>query len=53
LETGDLGYKGSIRPGYEGKMTLKDVHDASVAYEGGDMDPFAKYGNGMKKASRY
>ncbi|KAL3804588.1 hypothetical protein ACHAWO_012263 [Cyclotella atomus] len=51
--TGDLGYKGSIRPGYEGKMTLKDVHDASVAYEGGDMDPFAKYGNGMKKASRY
>eukprot|EP00956_Cyclotella_meneghiniana_P001845 scaffold2028_cov74-Cyclotella_meneghiniana.AAC.5 len=47
--TGDLGYKGSMRSGYEQSMTLKDVHDAMVAYDGGDMDPFLKYGNGMTK----
>ena len=47
--TGDLGYKGSMRSGYEQSMTLKDVHDAMVAYDGGDMDPFLKYGTGMTK----
>jgi hypothetical protein len=49
VATGDLGYKGSMRPGYEGKMTLKDVHEVLVEYEGGDVDPFAKYGSGMRK----
>eukprot|EP00804_Cyclotella_cryptica_P000788 CCRYP_001049-RA/>CCRYP_001049-RA protein AED:0.05 eAED:0.05 QI:0/0/0.5/1/0/0/2/284/426 len=43
--TGDLGYKGSMRPGYEKAMTLKDVHEALNAYEGGDGEPFARYGN--------
>ena len=44
---GDLGYKGSIRPGYCGKMTLGDVGDALIAYGDGDDDPFAKYGDGL------
>lgn len=47
--TGDLGYKGSMRPGYEKAMTLKDVHEVLVAYENGDVEPFAKYGTGMRK----
>merc|ERR1711865_375268 len=44
---GSLGYKGSIRPAYEGAMTLKDVSDALVAYEMGDGNPFLKFGNGI------
>ncbi|KAL7486382.1 hypothetical protein ACHAW6_011974 [Cyclotella cf. meneghiniana] len=47
--TGDLGYKGSMRPGYERAMTLNDVIEALNAYEGGEREPFAKYGNGMRK----
>mmetsp|Transcript_20906 Transcript_20906/g.31854 ORF Transcript_20906/g.31854 Transcript_20906/m.31854 type:complete len:422 (+) Transcript_20906:162-1427(+) len=45
--TGDLGYEGSIRPGYCGAMTLRDVSDALVAYENGDKDPFEKYADGL------
>jgi ectoine hydroxylase-related dioxygenase (phytanoyl-CoA dioxygenase family) len=40
---GSLGYKGSIRPGYEGAMSLRGMADALVAYESGDENPFAKY----------
>lgn len=50
---GDLGYKGSIRPGYEGAMSLKDVSDAMAAYGSGDEDPFAKYGNGIKRRGSF
>lgn len=45
--SGSLGYDGSIRPGYCGAMRLRDVCDALLAYENGDKDPFAKYGNGL------
>jgi hypothetical protein len=40
---GNLGYKGSIRPGYEEAMTLNDLANALEAYKLGDYDPFAKY----------
>jgi len=43
----DLVYKGSMWLEYERVMTLKDVHEALDAYEGGDRVPFARYGNGM------
>lgn len=43
----NLGYEGSIRPGYSGAMTLGNVCDALVAYEDGDGDPFAKYADGL------
>lgn len=46
--TGDLGYAGSIRPGYCGKMTLQDVGNALLAYSNGDREPFAKYGDGLR-----
>ena len=47
--TGDLGYKGSIRPGYTRAMTLGDISDALIAYgNGSDKEPFAKYGNGLR-----
>lgn len=49
----DLGYKGSIRPGYEGAMSLKDVGDAMAAYGSGDEDPFATYGNGIKRRGSF
>lgn len=45
---GDLGYAGSIRPGYCGKMTLQDVGNALVAYSDEDREPFAKYGDGLR-----
>lgn len=45
----DLGYAGSIRPGYIGAMTLGDVSDALAAYSAGEEDPFAKYGDGLCK----
>ncbi|KAL3906464.1 MAG: hypothetical protein SGARI_003997, partial [Bacillariaceae sp.] len=44
---GDIGYKGSIMPGYAGAMTLGDVSDALDRYKGGELDPFAAYGNGL------
>ena len=40
---GSLGYKGSIRPGYEGAMSLRDISNALDAYLEGDENPFAKY----------
>ena len=39
----DLGYKGSIRPGYEGALSLLDVGNALKAYGQGDENPFAQY----------
>lgn len=45
--TGDLGYDGSMRPGYCQQMNLKDVADALLLYEKGDTDPFARYGTGL------
>eukprot|EP00980_Cylindrotheca_fusiformis_P020488 scaffold7542_cov113-Cylindrotheca_fusiformis.AAC.4 len=49
---GDLGYKGSMMPGYVGAMTLGDVTDALDMYKAGDADPFAKYGNGIDSPVR-
>lgn len=46
--SGDLGYKGSIMPGYVGAMTLGDMGQALASYADGDLDPFAKYGNGLR-----
>jgi len=47
--SGDLGYKGSIRPGYAQAMSLGDISDALGAYvDGRDKDPFAKYGDGLR-----
>jgi ectoine hydroxylase-related dioxygenase (phytanoyl-CoA dioxygenase family) len=43
LVTGDLGYKGSIRPEYEGAISLRGMADALEAYGSGDENPFAKY----------
>lgn len=40
---GNLGYKGSIRPGYEGVLSLRGMADALAAYGSGDENPFAKY----------
>jgi hypothetical protein len=40
---GSLGYKGSIRPGYEGVLSLRGMTDALAAYGSGDENPFAKY----------
>ena len=47
--TGSLGYPGSIRPGYCGAMTLRNISDALVAHGDGDNDAFAKYGDGLSK----
>ena len=44
---GDLGYAGSIRPGYVGAMKLSDLSDRLLEYEDGNDDPFAVYGNGL------
>jgi len=45
--TGDLGYEGSIRPGYCGAMNLQDISDVLVEYEKEDPNPFAKYSDGL------
>lgn len=46
--TGDLGYAGSIRPDYCGKMTLEDVANALLSYgEGDTREPFSQYGDGL------
>jgi hypothetical protein len=47
--TGDLGYPGSIRPGYNGAMNLADLSDALVSYENGNREPFAIYGDGLTR----
>lgn len=46
---GDLGYDGSIRPGYARKMNLRDISDALIDYGNGNKDPFAKYSDGLLK----
>jgi Phytanoyl-CoA dioxygenase (PhyH) len=46
---GDLGYKGSMMPAYVGAMTLGDVCDALGRYSNGALDPFSRYGNGLKR----
>eukprot|EP00957_Ditylum_brightwellii_P148476 11304398-Ditylum_brightwellii.AAC.1 len=43
----NLGYAGSIRPGYAGAMNLRDISEALIAYGEGDKNPFAKYGDGI------
>jgi len=42
-----LGYAGSIRSGYTGAMTLRDMSEVLVAYGEGNKDAFAKYGDGI------
>lgn len=47
-EVGDLGYCGSMRPGYVGRLTLGDVGKALAEYEKGTTNnPFSEYGNGL------
>lgn len=43
---GDIGYKGSIMPGYVGAMNLGDVTAALDRYKDGEEDPFSSYGDG-------
>jgi len=47
--TGNLGYAGSIRPGYTRAMTLQDMSECLAAYDDGDKNPFAKYGDGLSR----
>lgn len=49
--SGNLGYCGSMRPGYVGVMTLGDVADALLDFDEGNQDPFARYGNGLSVSS--
>jgi len=46
---GDMGYKGSMMPGYVGAMTLDDVSKALDSYREGNVDPFSQYGNGLSQ----
>jgi ectoine hydroxylase-related dioxygenase (phytanoyl-CoA dioxygenase family) len=46
--TGNLGYDGSIMPGYVKAISLSDISEALEAYKYGAMDPFAKFGNGLE-----
>jgi hypothetical protein len=45
----DLGYVGSLRPGYRGAMNLGDLKGSLAAYVNGDGDAFQKYGDGIRK----
>jgi len=45
----DLGFKGSLRPGYAQAMELSDLTHALDLYEKGDGDSFIKYGDGLNK----
>ena len=45
----DLGYAGSIRPGYVRAMNLGDLAATLKAYEDGDGQAFDKYGDGLGK----
>jgi len=47
-EIGDLGYCGSIRPGYVGKLSLGDVGAALAKHQSGSPSPFVKYGDGFR-----
>ena len=44
---GDMGYKASVRPAYEAMMNLGQLGDHLDEYKEGNMDPFARYGNGV------
>ena len=46
-EIGSLGYCGSMRPGYVGKLSLGDVGAALANHENGSPSPFEKYGDGL------
>lgn len=45
----DIGYVGSLRPGYRGPLSLGDLKGSLLAYDNGDGDAFKKYGDGMRK----
>jgi len=45
----NLGYAGSIRPGYCGAISLDGIHNALIAYDNGDKNPFEHYGDGLSK----
>jgi len=50
-EVGSLGYCGSIRPGYVGRLSLGDIGEALEQFQSGSNDePFARYGNGLVRA---
>mmetsp|Transcript_21517 Transcript_21517/g.38866 ORF Transcript_21517/g.38866 Transcript_21517/m.38866 type:complete len:377 (-) Transcript_21517:67-1197(-) len=46
-ESGSLGYCGSMRPGYVGKISLGDVGAALAKHENGLSSPFSGYGDGL------
>lgn len=46
-EIGNLGYCGSMRPGYVGKISLGDVGDALENIDAGLPNPFSRYGDGL------
>jgi len=46
-ESGSLGYCGSMRPGYVGKISLGDVGAALEQHEKGLSSPFSKLGDGL------
>ena len=50
--TGNLGYPGSIRPGYCEAINLATIGEALAAYNNGDKEPFAKYGDGLSRKHR-
>lgn len=51
--TGDLGYKGSIRPGYENLLTLDSIGALLAEFSAGrNKDPFLALGDGLNYAPR-
>mmetsp|Transcript_11145 Transcript_11145/g.20166 ORF Transcript_11145/g.20166 Transcript_11145/m.20166 type:complete len:381 (+) Transcript_11145:267-1409(+) len=46
-ESGSLGYCGSMRPGYVGKISLGDVGAALEQHKNGLLSPFSKLGDGL------
>jgi len=45
----DMGYVGSLRPGYRGALSFGDLKGSLAAYDNGDGDAFMKYGDGIRK----
>ncbi len=45
----DIGFVGSLRPGYRGALNLGDLKGSLLAYDNGDGDAFKKYGDGIRK----